>query len=390
MNVLQIPNRGVLVLAGEGGDVSTVLGLGIKEPMVTAVDIDQENAEFVHELYPAAKSLIGDVGLMSKTANYNAVHLDFCNGITTANLCTARDVIRNSKSFPLWLSITMMKGREKSNNETKELLVPALSRTVRKRIRKQYQIGHWDIAAHFTTHGDLELMRLIGMSKKELIRGRSPDLDKASLKKTKMKGHQILTSAGQLTSLGNGIARSGVVRQALCASLLTEEHAMSMMDRGRGAGNPHWGFDIGCVGVYCYYSRSKHSDGTPFVTMNFVVTRGLAQCDAVGDVMVNTGNQIAAFQGLPASIGVRGMKQFAISMMEAGLTVAETALCLDVRKRTVVAWKAHSTRGTYDELREEMNERSLGISRPEWVSQRVHSPHGWGKTFSVGAQWGLP
>ena len=114
MDVMSINYRGALVLAGHGGDVSTLKGMGFDPSSITAVDRVKSLVDYTSELYPDVFVGHGDVTDPASTGGrpYNAAHLDFCGGLTVENIKAVADVAAGAVTFPCWIGVTLMKGRE--------------------------------------------------------------------------------------------------------------------------------------------------------------------------------------------------------------------------------------------------------------------------------------
>ena len=359
MQTIDQPYRGALVLAGHGGDISTLEGLCIDTSKVTAVDIAPDAAEYCAELYPNCNVVCGDAAKVSETVEYNVAHLDFCNQLNVDNIYTIRQVALNAKK-PAYIGVTMLKGREQSS-ECKQKLMPPMSSAVRRRVRS-YHIGQKDmVAAHFLHATKPFDPRKAIKSAEELLRkGFDPHHDK-----TVPPSHSLFTANGRrLSGLGSAMARADVVHTLLDLST--------------------WGTDVltRVVLVTAYQSRTSYGHGTPFFTMGLAVEEGWDNYDKRTSLLMDANSSLLFMRSLLGGYEKDCLKLMAVELANL-YSASEVAKILDVKTAQVAAWKAHNTMGTYNN---KDVDAKVDLSLVETTAFMVHNiavSKGWDTTLPL-------
>lgn len=320
MTALDEKYKGAYVLAGEGGDVSTLKALGFDPKTITAVDLDGDYANFCGELYPGITTLTGEAGEWAQCVDYNAAHLDFCNSLTVENLDTARKVILGASSYPMCLSITMMKGRE-APPKLNRIAHSNLPRHARKELRRRMQ------KSELSSAGAQLLMREKVFDPRVAI-----DAERERMRQVwGANGRGVNVGAmkkdGSFTSLGTGMVRIGAFTACL-DTLLYEEGLVCFM-----------------VMILCYHSKSKTSNGTPFVCGNVVVVKR-SEADIYQRYLMHHAPSLMSFEAIPGGESKGALRSFALQAAR-GLPARTVGTLFDVPRETVIAWRAHETRGTY-------------------------------------------
>ena len=373
MRALGIPYDGALVLAGHGGDASTLMGLGIDPASITAVDLARGAAEYTAELYPEVNVIFGDVGRLARIhpahrpglSKYNAAHLDFCNGITPDNLMAIADVIKGASTLPCWIGVTVMKGREAKGD--KASLLPDWGRKQRREIQrllKRAQPGD-EITLEMFSSGVFDPKMYIEMAERRarrVWRGEKGGRSYPEIRKLYGNASPFL-STGRLSKTGQGMVRSDVIRQCLNAILLGED------------------ISLYCVNVSGYHSGEGRTPGggSGFVTMGFIAHAG-SQAETVRSFTREFGHLLLTFENTDLDVGLRGLKHYAIDL-GAAFSSKQIGLMLDVKKEVVAAWKAHGTMGSYDHELAEMAKARLGASF--YTSEMEPCKLGWGVVQSM-------
>ena len=366
MGVMEVGYRGALVLAGHGGDVSTLKGLGFDPSSITAVDRVKSLADYTAELHPDVFVGHGDVTDSASRGGrpYNAVQLNFCGGLTVENIKAVADAVRGACTLPCWVGVTFMKGREQVGDKRK--LVPKLSRADRKALKRACRECYPDdvVMAEMFTHGQFDLKRYLALCEARLRRyyeGIVAAGDPSFCS-------PLFARSNKLTSLGQSMIRADALRQCLNAILWD-------------AGPQHMNVRLNLVNLYSYHSGDgkNRGSGTPFVTAGFIAYAE-SQTEWVARSVETYGEVLMGMNNTKLDIGLRGLKHYAIDLLRL-YSPAEVAQMLDIRKGTVVAWKAHATMGTYKEELAEMAKNGVGLTG-RGSSKPVPSPSGWGKTGS--------
>ena len=254
MTSLNQPYLGSLVLAGHGGDISVIKGMGMNPARVTAVDICQDAADYCKELHPEANVLKADAAQISKNILYNTAHLDFCNSISIDNMKTIVEVMRNIRK-PGIVAITMLKGREVGKQDFRQL-VPKITSAQRRFARKTATSRGFYIQSHLmlSKRYKCELSRLMEMAEKEMRSFMGGLQGWAEFNKHQPKNCRMFKRTGSLTALGFAFKRLVLIRSILEAAMYGEEIH---------------GYPVFCT---TYQSKTKQSQGTPFYTVAFMVS----------------------------------------------------------------------------------------------------------------------
>ena len=350
------PYYGSLVLTGHGGDISTLKGWGFKPESISAVDRVHSLTTAAGAKHPRCFLATGDVDQIAQHRKYNAVHLDFCNGLTVENILTVAEVVRSAPVVPMWLGVTFLKGR--GQNESRSPLVPDLSRSERKARKRLYIDQDNTVAASLMSHGvfDHGLLRKLG--EKRLRRYMPPSSDLAGIGPS----NRVYDKHCRLTPLGRALIRADILRQAVMAQLHEEEIILRPLV------------------VYSYHSGvGKRGSGTPFVTVGYVVYPQVLD-EHIRKTTLECG-ALMRFEQLPTDLGLRGLKHCALDLL-AGYDVRQVAQILDIKPGTVNAWKAHDTMGTYRPEMAEMAENCIGFT--SYDGNTVQCELGWGQTEGGG------
>jgi len=347
MNSLGIPYQGSLVLGGEGGDVSTLVGLGFDPSQISVVDKKQEYAEFCEELYPGTTVVHAEVGKASPYLKYNAVHLDFCGGLSVDNIESIVEVARNVATLPAFLGVTMIKGREHLG-KNKFSIVPPLPRPLRKKL-KQEAINRGDEAgARMYVHGKFAVKELYALCEKRMRKIWSED--KVGDDQTFFRGKNRT-----LTAVGRAMVRADVIRQCADAVLLPQQ------------------IQLLAVNILAYHSKDKGHPGIPFFTVGYLVVHE-SQMLSIVKWCEENGTNLLSYKSMTAKDGMSALRPTALSLIGT-YSLEEVAMIFDIPKRTLAAWKAHASRGTYGD--DETSALKVN-GHPATASSL-----GWGKTVSA-------
>ena len=205
-NWLDMKNEGILVLAGDGGDLSALDGWGIDHDKITAVDMAKDSVDKCRERFPGIRTMHGALGKVVKNPNvkYNMAHIDFCGGLSMPNINTLNSVIQNAdRSQPLILAVTMLKGREYKRAQGK--IVCKLPRQVRKRMAAMRRTDGFEIAARMMMNGPFHPRDLIELAERDLARGWDMCKDDPdSLSHKDMISRNFVNKDGSISYLGTG------------------------------------------------------------------------------------------------------------------------------------------------------------------------------------------
>ena len=368
MQTLEQKCKGILVLAGHGGDISPLKGLGIEPEKIIAVDTAEDAAEYCRELYPGVQSIHGEVVEVCKDVSYNTAHLDFCNGLSVDNLHTIKEVMISAVD-PSYISITMMKGREFGVESKDKLLPKVSSRELRHHREGCIDRRDW-ISAHFLNPKKPFDPRKMIESGTKKVRSHFPV---KPYDKNTGRALQLYSPSGKnLTGLGLAVARAGVLHEILNACV------------------GYYGIRIKPVLVTTYQSRTKYGNGTPFYTVGFIVSRDERVWERVQKILAPATSFSAQFMRMFSLL--KGEEEISVRRIATELTGSgmysceEAAKILDIKPMKVAAWKAHETMGSYDDedRTKYMNMSTIGHyeDRPDGTTITPIDPESEGPTIS--------
>ena len=325
----RIPYRGTLVLAGEGGDLAVLNGLGFDMSTVTAVDRDPFLIEWCKDDYPTINGIAGELAdVASMNIPYNTAHIDFCGGISVDNILTAANIMGNAYTHPAVFAITMLKGREYLGSKG---LMAGVSRGVRRRLFLSAKKKEDAFGQHIYSNKNLD-PRLLLASEEERFRSLSPDLFTAE----ELFESKMMTRGGRLGPLGTAIVRVSTMHRAI-------EHVWNAQGIDQKIGLPpgeH--LSLQQVGTLAYHSGTKDGGGTPFVTGLYIVYR-TSQWPQVSWAMHNVP---LPYRALTLKQGLEGLKPTIASLARA-MDHAKVAEIFGIKASSIPALVAHDSRGSY-------------------------------------------
>jgi len=399
-NWLNMTNDGILVLAGDGGDLSALDGWGIDHDKITAVDMEKDSVDKCRQRFPGMRVMHGQLGSVVKNPNvhYNMAHVDFCGGLTMPNINTLVNVINNAdKSQPFILSITMLKGREYKRANGK--VVSKLPRSMRKAIAKQFRANGNEIAARMMMNGPFEPRKLIDIGEQGLLQEwHEARLNGKQHTLSDMAVRHAVTKGGKISYLGTCVSRMEVLRECLMSRMVQEE-AIEALNSGRfkiGSNVAELDAAMGILqgGLLGYHSRNGNQHGTPFVTMTFVVAHGIVlellcrpQDEYKGQCYFNYGaSTYGYYRAITASQGELALRPYVARYAQlVGTKIAAKAF--DLPKGTVAAWLAHLKMGTYDDALKQLEGQHLtlaprkGLKYEEARAKLLSGCEHWGLNF---------
>lgn len=346
MQALRTPYQGSFVLSGHGGDISVLQGLGISPNTVVGCDVDEQAANYCRELYPGSTHILGEAGdiavkgsdpfffdpPLAQGLSYNAAHLDFNNGLTPRNLRTMLDVATNASSYPLFLGVTMQRGREfQAGIKDKGLLYEGLRRDDRRALvswsKKNDPIGY-----HLLTtprKSTFDARKLLKLTRKGLL----DRLDKWGAQGANRDeiAPMLYKKNGDSTPLGSVFIRGYLLAQ--CLNSLFYAH--------------YYGLFAIPVFFYGYHSHNRTSNGMAFGTYGLAILP-YQKMGFYEGILRNGNNLNRPFVGvLQTQEGHDLIRPYALAM-DKQYGNKQAAAILDVSPGRLAAWKAHQTMGTYE------------------------------------------
>lgn len=329
--LMEIPKKDVLVLAGEGGDVS-VLNNYFDSHRIIATDLDKDALRHVTEKYKVP-CFHGEVGKLSKNFDYNIAHLDFCGRISVDNINTCIDVVQNMSGRGL-IGITLLKGREAIGGLKRDLWGGVSRRQRRNYLLELRKMGKgFGLRLKFTEHllsnRDGELLNpkyLLELATTRFKEAWGEEWNKPFSRQGWKQGkpHNIMGTMkkGELGPLAKGMIRIDVLR--FCIDILSEVRGLPTRDLTLGS-------------MWTYHSRTKTDHGTPFIT-------GVMNVDMDIPSMV----QMKEYR-FDVSDTKRSLEQLKniICNSDHRVPAAHLADLFKISPGTVAAWRAHHTMGKY-------------------------------------------
>ena len=314
---LELPYAGTLVLAGEGGDLSVLKGMGTDLSTVVAIDYDPFLIEWCSELYPQVIAMVGEAGEMSDVADYNTAHLDFCGGLRNPmNITTFAKVAHNVQTHPSLIAVTMQKCRE--GLAAGNLIdVP---RPVQKALLAEAQRRNDFVGAHIFRGNRFDSRFVLNHSEARLRQMLPPS--------PITKGRGFYTSKGALGNLGHALVRADAMRW--CAEWLMT--AWTIQKRQEP-------IVIRLVGAYTYHSSTRYNQGQAYVSALYVVVP-LSKEPAVMQSLKKV--RVQRFDSWDSSTCLTGLKPTALDMLN-HMSEAKVAQMLDIERVRLASWKEEGT-----------------------------------------------
>lgn len=313
LQIMGQPMDGALVLAGHGGDLSS-LQVHTDLERVTAVDIDPDCAWYCSELYPRANVQVGDVSRVCKdrsTPVYNAAHIDFCSGLSVENLKSILDVVTSPRAGKiLALGVTMMKGREhlpKGHAIHRNMSRAERRRAIRFARKKKTLVGTQILQGEFDPR---------------LAIDRAMDLCKQVWQKNGRES-TLWTRNGNPRPLAHSMARAAAIRYSI----------QRMLDP--------LGMDIFLGMVMGYHSRSSQSGGSPMMTACYLIGPAINRDQR--HILAST---LSYYCNLTSAEAEKTFRPTVIHWARV-IGTDQASKMFDVEPGKIRAWLAHDSRGTY-------------------------------------------
>jgi len=364
MSRLGIPFQGAMVLAGEGGDLGVMDGMGFPMNKVVAVDRDPFMVDWCKHHYPDV--IPGKGELMDVAASgilpYNTAHIDMCGGVRLVdNLITVARVARGIHTHPAVIAVTMLKGREA---KARCGLMDGVYRGTRERLMKAARKKGDALAEHVYSGKKWDSLKM-----RKLVEG----LMKEGAEEHPEMGVGIFKKNGRLTSLGMGMSRAVLLHHVV--EYLWEawdEQGSSTLPMGQK-------LHMQQAGVMVYHSGTKDDgkDGMPYVTVLYLIYN-TPQMSWVQNWMHRAGEHhrrtgetggVFPYETLTFKTAMESFKP-TIAAMARIQDHDKVATMFGINVKSIPAILAHDTRGSY-------NGKAL------WRPQRVLLPSdqqdlGWG------------
>lgn len=355
---MNIPFQGALVLAGEGGDLGVLHGLGMDLSKVVAVDRDPFMVEWCQHNYPGVQGYVGDITTATgqPSVPYNTAHIDLCGGLRKADniLATAHTAMR-VHTHPAVIAVTMLKGRE---GKAGTHLMEGTRRNHRRQLlRKAAKKGNALGQLVYSTEkwDSLKALAIMKGRMREEIR-RKPEIE------------GWLNPKGDFTAFGSAIARATIMHHAV-------EHIWEAWEIDAKIGLPAGEvLQMHQIGIMAYHSGTDDDRGLPFVTALYLIYRSSQEHMAhylVDSQIHNSqtgGPVMLPYSCLDLQTGMEALKP-TIASLGRVMPHDRVASIFGIDPKSIPPIIAHDTRGSY-------NGRSLGQLCK--TGNEVSADRGWG------------
>jgi len=323
-----------LVLASrEAGDISALLGLGVNPKGIIAVEHSSSAAHAAQEKYPQVHVVCRDVVKIARECKrtLSSAYLDFCGTLTDAMISKVCQVALLGLKDDAYLAVTMLAGREQG--ELRDEVLFEKARTLERR--------------RFFSLSDKQLVTEMISG----IRGRASE-DRAY----KERLQEALLVEGDTKLAAENIRRTQTELYLEHSTYLARMHYLhrALLDRllpHRVAVHP--------VEVLHYNSHTRESNGMPMCVSIFKTRRFLRSMPERKFKAYSNrfGTEEGQTRVRDCNLDERELRRAALSMLDTmDLRPAHLGNCsstetlaqvLNLPKETIIAWKAHRTRGTY-------------------------------------------
>jgi len=333
-----------LVLASrEGGDISTLTGLEVEPKNIVAVEHSSSAAYAVQEKYPNIRVVCRDVVKMAQECKrtLSSAYLDFCGTATDAMLQRVEQVIVHGLKDDAYIAVTMLSGREQGELRDNILAKKAIPVEWRK----------------FQTLSDKAL--LVGMI--DGARGAQDDVVeyKARLKAalldpvaTKEEADRIRVAQTVLYEERSApLVRMHYVREQLLTRLVPRRVALHPTEVLHYNSNTAGANGVPMVVVI--FKTRRFTRGTPVQKFKAYSNRFAAESGSTLVINCNMNDRELRRVVLHLEDSIQADRDAGICSAAKVTTAEQLALTFNLRPETIIAWKAHRTRGTYQEEAEQ-------------------------------------
>lgn len=345
LDTLDVLPIGAVVLAGHGGDIEPLSAAAsiyfkddeIQDPYfmrqhTTAIDIDPKCVERCVQEF-GCSGLIGKAEDHFHKLKYNMTHMDFCGQIGVDNLHTLVEAIANANG-PSFHLVTFLKGREQDNEScTNDKLLKRIYASSNRKERRNYA------KELSNSHHERHLVSLLKRGKLDVKKGLKSlekDLDRFLLTRHIEMRSVYKRNNGKLTAFGSTFLRQQYLKSVLDV-VLAETHAIEFV----------WGCG--------YQSNTNKNSGIPLITFGLMALPVKNQSEIQSSAEPYRRLKEMREQNWHIDHGARffgttegelELKKFAISC-ERFMSLDLAAKIFNIDPLSIVAWKAHATRGSY-------------------------------------------
>lgn len=345
LEYLDIPPCGAVVLAGHGGDIeplNAAASIYFKDDEnqdryfmsdhTTAIDTDPECVEKCVQDF-GCSGLVGKAEDHFHKLKYNLTHMDFCGQLGVDNIHTVVEAIANATG-PSFHLVTILKGREQDNEScTNDKLLGRIKMLSNRQGRRNWikELSNSPTERHLVS-----LLKRGKLDVKKGLRTLEKDIDRFLQTRHPSQRSIYRKKNGKLTAFGSTWLRQAYLRTVLDL-VLDGSHLIEFVS---GIG---------------YQSNTDKNNGTPFITFGVMALpiRNSWEIESSGESF----RRLTKLKEQPWHLdhgarffgtteGELELKKFAIDC-ERTMGVELASKIFNVDPLSIVAWKAHATRGSY-------------------------------------------
>lgn len=335
----------MILASREGGDISTLYGLGVEPKYIVAVERNPSAAFAVQEKYPDVRVVCSDAVRIAKEYRRKlaSAYLDFCGSLTDKLIDDIFQVVQHGLKDEAMLGVTVLSGREKG-----EL------RLAMGEEKQKLQDPEDRFLKHFSDE-DVVLMY------QEMARGKTDE----GLRRLYARTTEILQSGdpARVKEEANRIRQQHIDGYEEAGSAIARLHFLTRELQRRL--NP-FRVLIHPVTLFSYTSSTDKSKGVPMAVVLFKVARlnKKLPMDRFYRKLLDATVQWGFTNLQDCNADMRDLRRQVLSYLrfldkehslgkyaESTILTATTksALLWNLPEETITAWKAHQTRGTYED-----------------------------------------
>jgi hypothetical protein len=335
----------MILASREGGDISTLSGLGVLPNFIVAVERNPEAAYAVQEKYPSVRVVCSDAVKIAKEyrRKLSSVYLDFCGSLTPKLLNDIIQVAQHGLRDDAILGVTILSGREKG--DMAEAVEHEKERMTLKDEKYINALSNEDV---------VRLYNEMSKSRKHKDTHLQSFYDETSALLATMDAEGMAAFANRMRKRhheGHETAASAIARMHFLSS-----HLRETLGRFRVVVHP--------VSLISYVSMTDTSKGVP-MAISLLRLQRLAKTMPL-DKFHRKSTQLCIEWGFPhvidATCTLRDLRRDVlgyirwvenqankgkISLDTAKYVTSKAGALWNIDKETIIAWKAHETRGTY-------------------------------------------
>jgi len=333
-----------LVLASrEGGDIATLLAFDVEPKNIIAVEHNPSAAHAVQEKYPAVRVVCRDVVKMSQECKrtLSSAYLDFCGTATDSLLRRVCQVVLHGLKDDAYLAVTVLSGREQG--ELREEILARKSKPLSA--RRFHSLSDRSLVEEMISgiRGNEQgtgAQEYRARLKHALL---SPDPEALRTEAARIRATQEWLFAEKTSPL----VRMHYLREELLPMLEPHRVTLHPLEMLHYNSNTHGANGVPmCIVVF---KVRRFTRTTPTRKFKWYSNRFHADSGATRIVDCNM-DEPELRRAVLSMERIIAEDQAAGRLRDSELSLVERlALTFNLPKETIIAWKAHRTRGTYEQ-----------------------------------------